>query len=117
MARFLDPRLVKGHVEPFADIAHEMHFHMPTLVVYMLGVLAIAYHLANGLQTAMMTWGAAVTKASLRKWELLAWAIFLLMLAMGWGAIYALYPAGAAALSAPCDEAMARFCERRGPRR
>ena len=92
---FLEPRLVKGRVEPFADIAHEMHFHMPTLIVYILGVLAIAYHLANGLQTALMTWGVAVTKASIRKWELVAWAVFLLMLAMGWGAIYALYVAGA----------------------
>jgi succinate dehydrogenase / fumarate reductase cytochrome b subunit len=92
---FLQPRLVEGHVEPFSDIAHEMHFHMPTLAVYLLGVLGIAYHLANGLQTAMMTWGAVVTKASLRKWELFAWAVFLLMLAMGWGAVYALYRAGA----------------------
>lgn len=92
---FLHPRLVEGHVEPFSDIAHEMHFHKPTLIVYVLGVLAIAYHLANGLQTALMTWGAAVTKMALRKWELLAWAAFLLMLAMGWGAIFALYRAGA----------------------
>jgi succinate dehydrogenase / fumarate reductase, cytochrome b subunit len=91
---FLQPRLVEGRVEPFADIAHEMHFHRPTLIVYILGVLGIAYHFANGLQTALMTWGAAVTKAALRKWELLAWAMFLLMLAMGWGAIYALYRAG-----------------------
>lgn len=92
---FLHPRLVEGHVEPFADIAHEMHFHKPTIVVYILGVLAIAYHLANGLQTALMTFGATVTKASLRKWEIMAWAMFLLMLAMGWGAIFALYRAGA----------------------
>ncbi|MET0592714.1 MAG: succinate dehydrogenase [Polyangiaceae bacterium] len=92
---FLHPRIVEGHVEPFSDIAHEMHFHKPTILVYILGVLAIAYHLANGLQTALMTWGATVTKASLRKWELMAWAMFLLMLAMGWGAIFALYTAGA----------------------
>ncbi len=93
---FLEPRLLEGRVEPFADIAHEMHFHRPTIVVYILGVLAIAYHLANGLQTALMTFGATVTKASLRKWEIMAWAMFLLMLAMGWGAIFALYRAGAA---------------------
>jgi succinate dehydrogenase / fumarate reductase, cytochrome b subunit len=93
---FLQPRLVEGRVEPFADIAHEMHFHTPTLIVYLLGILAIAYHFANGMQTAMMTWGAAVTQASLRKWELMAWGLFLLTLAMGWGAVYALYRAGAA---------------------
>lgn len=92
---FLHPRLVEGHVEPFADIAHEMHFHTPTLIVYLLGVLAIAYHLANGLQTALMTWGVVDSKVALRKWELFAWGIFLLMLAMGWGAVFALYRAGA----------------------
>ena len=41
------------------DIAHEMHHHLPTLVVYCLGVLGTAYHLANGLQTATMGWGGA----------------------------------------------------------
>ena len=92
---FLHPRLVEGHVEPFADIAHEMHFHMPTLIVYLLGVLGIAYHLANGLQTALMTWGVVDSKAALRKWELFAWGVFGLMLAMGWGVVYALYRAGA----------------------
>ena len=92
---FLRPRIVEGRVEPFSDIAHEMHFHMPTLIVYLLGVLGIAYHLANGVHSAMMTWGAAVTRDALRKWELLAWSLFLLTLAMGWGAVYALYQAGA----------------------
>jgi succinate dehydrogenase / fumarate reductase, cytochrome b subunit len=92
---FLHPRLVEGHVEPFADIAHEMHFHRPTIVVYLLGVLGIAYHFANGLHTALMTWGVASSKASLRKWEILAWGMFLLMLVMGFGAIFALYQAGA----------------------
>jgi succinate dehydrogenase / fumarate reductase, cytochrome b subunit len=91
---FLQPRLVEGRVEPFADIAHEMRFHMPTLVVYLLGVLAIAYQLANGLLTALMTWGVAATKRSLGRWELFAWAVFLVTLIMGWGAIYALFQAG-----------------------
>ena len=93
---FFHPRLVEGHVEPFADIAHEMHFHRPTLIVYILGVLAIAYHLGNGVQTALMTWGVVTSKRSLRQAELVAWVIFLLMLALGWAAVYALYRAGAA---------------------
>src|SRR5262249_22165419 len=39
------PRLLLGGPEPFADIAHEMRHHTPTLVVYCAGVLGIAYHL------------------------------------------------------------------------
>jgi succinate dehydrogenase cytochrome b subunit len=91
---FLKPRLVEGQVEPFSDIAHEMHFHRPTLVVYILGVLAIAYHFANGLHTAMMGWGVAVTKPALRRSESVAWTVFIIMLAMGWAAIFALFQAG-----------------------
>ncbi len=92
---FLKPRLVEGRVEPFSDIAHEMHFHRPTLLVYILGVLAIAYHFGNGIHSALMSWGAAATKESLRRWALLAWVIFVVMLLMGWGAIFALFRAGA----------------------
>ena len=54
---FIKPRFIEGAAESFADISHEMHFHRPTLVVYILGVLAIAYHLGNGVHQALMTWG------------------------------------------------------------
>ena len=92
---FLHPRFVEGQAEPFRDIAHEMHFHRPTTIVYILGVLAIAYHLANGLNQALMTWGAVTTRRSLKMWQALAWAILIVTLVMGWGAVYALYRAGA----------------------
>ena len=91
---FLKPRLVEGQVEPFNDIAHEMHFHRPTLAVYILGVLAIAYHLGNGVHTAMMGWGLATTKGALRRSQILAWIIFVVTLAMGWGAVFALFDKG-----------------------
>ena len=95
MARVPQAPVHEGGAEPFADIAHEMHFHTPTLVVYILGVLAIAYHLANGLHTAAMGWGLVVTKAALRRVEWAAWLVLIAMLGMGWGAIYALWIAGA----------------------
>ena len=91
---FLKPRLLEGQVEPFADIAHEMHFHRPTLVVYILGVLAIAYHLGNGVHTAMMGFGVVETKSALRRSAVVAWVLFVTMLVMGWGAIFALFQAG-----------------------
>lgn len=93
----IQPRLFEGHAETFADLAEHMHFHVPTLVVYVLGVLAVAYHLANGVQTACMSWGVVSTQRGLWRLEWATLAFFLLLLVMGWGAIYALYAAGAAA--------------------
>ena len=93
---FLHPRLIEGHAEPFEDIAQQMHWHTPTLVVYLLGVLGTAYHLANGLQTAAMSWGVVASERSLKRLEPLVILSFLVFLVMGWGTIYALYQAGAA---------------------
>ncbi len=96
---FLRPRLKDGHAEPFADIAQEMHFHTPTLVVYVLGTLGVSYHLANGLQTVCMGWGFVSTQRGLRRLDRYALGAFLVLLAMSWGAIYALWAAGAVAPS------------------
>jgi succinate dehydrogenase / fumarate reductase, cytochrome b subunit len=93
----LKPRLVTGHAEPFADVVQEIHFHTPTLVAYILGTLGVSYHLANGLQTACMGWGVATSRRALARLEWLALAFFLLLLAMSWAAVYALWAAGAPA--------------------
>jgi succinate dehydrogenase / fumarate reductase cytochrome b subunit len=89
------PRL-EGHPEPFAHIAQYMHFHTPTLVVYLLGTLGVAYHLANGVHTACMSWGLVSSQRALRRLEAVAVLLMLLLLAMSWGTIYALWSAGAA---------------------
>ncbi|MBX3197120.1 MAG: succinate dehydrogenase [Labilithrix sp.] len=90
----LKPRLTTGKPEMFADIAGEMHHHLPTLLVYTLGVLGVSYHLANGLNTFAMGWGLATSRRALKKVDLLVWVVFLGLLAMGWGAVYALWDAG-----------------------
>ncbi len=92
---FLHPRLVEGHPEPFADIAHEMHHHGPTLMVYVLGTLGVAFHLANGLQTLAMGWGLVSSRRALKKLDAVSIGIFFLLLGMAWTTIYALYLAGA----------------------
>ncbi len=92
----LRPRLVEGHAEPFADIAQEMHFHGPTLVTYLLGTLGVAYHLANGVQTFCMGFGVVSSRAGLRRLEGVALLLFAILLAMSWGAVYALWAAGGA---------------------
>lgn len=93
----LQPRLQQGHAEAFADIAHEMHFHRPTLVVYVLGTLGVSYHLANGLQTFCMSWGIVSSQRGLRRLEGVTIVGFLLMLGMSWAAVYAIWAAGAPA--------------------
>lgn len=92
----LHPRLTTGRPEPFMHIAHEMHHHLPTLLVYTLGVLGVAYHLANGLQTFAMGWGLVSSRRGLRKLDVFVWIAFIALLAMGWGSVYALWDAGAA---------------------
>jgi succinate dehydrogenase / fumarate reductase cytochrome b subunit len=91
---WIGPKLLEGHPESFADISHMMRTHTPTLAVYLLGVLGIAYHLANGLQTATLGWGIVSSKTGLRRLERWMWVVALVLLAMGWGTIYALYKAG-----------------------
>ena len=90
----LHPRLQEGHAEPFAEIAKEMHHHTPTLIVYSLGTLAVAYHLANGISTFAMGWGLVVSRRALKKLEVATYGIFVVLLAMSWASIYALWSAG-----------------------
>jgi succinate dehydrogenase / fumarate reductase cytochrome b subunit len=93
---WFEPRFLHGRPEPFAEIAREMHFHGPTLVVYILGVLAIAYHLANGLWSFLsMGWGMTVSKSGIAWMERIALLLFVVLLALGWAAVYGLYSGGA----------------------
>jgi succinate dehydrogenase / fumarate reductase cytochrome b subunit len=91
----LKPRVVEGHAEAFADIAQQMHSHLPTLVTYLLGTLGVAFHLANGAQTFCMSWGVVSSARALRRLEVGTIVLFIVMLAMSWGAVYALWAAGA----------------------
>jgi succinate dehydrogenase / fumarate reductase cytochrome b subunit len=93
----LRPRLIEGHAEAFADIAQEMHFHGPTLITYVLAPLAVAYHLANGFQQFLMTWGIVASQKGLKRLEGWTIAFFVVVLGMAWGAVYALWAAGAPA--------------------
>jgi succinate dehydrogenase / fumarate reductase cytochrome b subunit len=93
----IEPRLMEGHPEPFADIASQMHSHTPTLVVYVLGTLGVSYHLANGVSTFAMGWGLVSSRRALKKIDALALGLFLVLLGMSWGTIYALWRAGGAA--------------------
>lgn len=90
----LKPRLTEGHPERFVDLAKQMHHHYPTLGVYLLGTLAVAYHLANGLQTASMALGLVTTRAGLKRLDKVSLVLFVIFWAISWGAIAGLYRAG-----------------------
>lgn len=93
---FIKPRFLEGAPESFADISHQMRFHTPTLIVYLLGTLGAAYHLANGVHAAAMGWGVVSSRGALRRMQLWIWVLFVALLAMGWGAVYAIWLGGAA---------------------
>jgi succinate dehydrogenase / fumarate reductase cytochrome b subunit len=90
---FLQPRL-SGHAETFNDLAAYMHHHPLTLVVYLLGTLGVAYHLANGIWSFAFGWGLVASRPALKRFDVMTIALFVLFLAMSWASIYALYQAG-----------------------
>jgi succinate dehydrogenase / fumarate reductase cytochrome b subunit len=91
----LRPRITEGRAEVFSDISGQMHFHAPTLIVYLLGTLAVAYHLANGVASFAWTWGLVAGRRSLARYVVLSVIVFLVLLAMAWGTLFAMYQAGA----------------------
>lgn len=93
---FISPRFFKHQPERFGDIASEMAHNPPTLVVYLLGTLGVAYHLANGVSSSAMALGVAISPRSHKRFDNLAAVLLVVFLTMAWGAIYALYRAGAA---------------------
>src|SRR5262245_17932414 len=72
----LSPLIQFHRHETFNDLAQNMRHHTPTLVVYTLGVLGTAYHLANGLATAGMTWGFAASPRAMRRMSTLSYVFF-----------------------------------------
>jgi succinate dehydrogenase / fumarate reductase cytochrome b subunit len=88
------PRVLHGAPEAFDDLARQMRFHGPTLVVYVLGVLGTAYHLANGVQAVMVGWAPRPWGGTMNRLSVVAALVFLGTLALGWGAVFALWRAG-----------------------
>jgi succinate dehydrogenase / fumarate reductase cytochrome b subunit len=72
-----------------------MRFHRPTLVVYALGTVGVAYHFANGLQSFALGWGLVASRQGAKRLEWATALAFSALLAMSWGAIYALFAAAA----------------------
>ena len=57
------------------------------IAIYVLGILAAVYHLANGLWTMGITWGVWTTPHS-QRWANVPCALFGVgLLVVGWGAL------------------------------
>jgi succinate dehydrogenase / fumarate reductase cytochrome b subunit len=88
-----------GGLLPTFDAVHAasttgVHFQGSTIatwamaVIYLVCVLALVYHFANGLWTAALTWGLTVSVAAQRRW---GYVCTVLGLALGVAAVLAVY--------------------------
>ncbi len=77
--------------EDFCDHAGHMRHHPPTLAVYTLGVIGIAYHLANGVYTAAFINGLAASAKASRKMQVVSLLLFALLLVFGLGSVIGMY--------------------------
>jgi succinate dehydrogenase / fumarate reductase, cytochrome b subunit len=92
---FIPAHIYKTRIEPgFFNSALNFHhmsegLHEPlTLTVYIFGVLGVAFHLANGLWQFCIGWGITVREKAMRRVEIFSMVFFLVLLAMGYGAIW-----------------------------
>lgn len=97
---FIPAHLFKTRIEPFLeeeilDFRHMSEaFQEPlTLGIYLLGVLGVAYHLANGFWQFCIAWGGVSSTQGMKRLEGLSILVFVTLLAMGYGAIWGFYRA------------------------
>lgn len=83
-----------GHI-PLSEFSEHMNT-LPTLLVYLLGVLGVTFHLANGLWGFAVHMGWYAGADAQRRLRNVSIALFVVLLALGWSAIFAVRAAGAA---------------------
>ena len=87
---FVGAHVFKTRIEPWMNGTSIDYAHMAegmreplTFLVYTLGILGTAYHLANGLWTFCITWGITVSRRSQRSLTGIAVLLFLLLFLAG----------------------------------
>ena len=92
---FIPAHIYKTRIEP-GLFNSSLNFHhmqeglreLDTLVIYTLGVLGVAYHLANGIWQAGIGWGLTTSQRGMKRMQLLSYAVFVLLMGMGFSAIW-----------------------------
>ncbi len=92
---FIPAHIYKTRIEPgwlnstldFSHMAEGLHEPL-TLTVYILGILGVAYHLANGIWQFSIGWGLTRTVQGMKRMQFLSFGIFLAVLTMGYAAIW-----------------------------
>jgi succinate dehydrogenase / fumarate reductase cytochrome b subunit len=80
------PTFIEGHPADFAHMAEA--FSEPlTLAVYCLGILGVAYHMANGLWQFCIGWGITTTEKAMQRMQLVSFLVFGIVASMGLAAI------------------------------
>jgi succinate dehydrogenase / fumarate reductase cytochrome b subunit len=78
---------LSGEPLAFEHMVEGFH-HAPTIAVYVLGILGVAFHLANGFWLGGITWGITVSRRSQRAWQAASIVIFVVIAAMGFAAMW-----------------------------
>lgn len=82
----IEPTL-SGSVLDFAHMSEGLHEPL-TLVVYVLGVLGVAFHLANGFWQFCIGWGITTSEVGMRRVEKFSFLLFGILLFMAYGSIW-----------------------------
>ncbi len=86
-----EPKM-EGTVLDFHHMVEGLHEPL-TLAVYCLGVLGVAYHLANGVWQFSIGWGLTTSQRGMDRVQWMSYALFVILLVMGYGAIWGFYSA------------------------
>jgi succinate dehydrogenase / fumarate reductase cytochrome b subunit len=74
---------------PFASVAASLHANAAIATLYLLAIAAVSYHLANGLWTGAIAWGAITSERAKRNWQLACAAFGVALCSAGIVAWYA----------------------------
>lgn len=94
LALFIPAHIFKVKIEPiieneivdFKHMAEGLSEHL-TFAVYMLGILGVAYHVANGLWEASITWGWTANRKSQKAMVGVSMIVFLALGFLGFNAV------------------------------
>jgi succinate dehydrogenase / fumarate reductase, cytochrome b subunit len=81
----------------FAYFAEHMWHNPFTAPTYLLGILATAYHLGNGVSTFCISWGITTGDKAIKKANIVALVVGILILVVGYAAVAGFFLPGAPA--------------------